>query len=195
MLIEKMVSMVRGGMDPRSVMEHMVTYSPGMSLKVNKATTGTEDGTGSFVPVAQGTVVSVILAGAGNSGADPLVLLPDGRKVVLPFMDVFESISRRKNRMSEQLTDVYATVTLTKPIPSGLISCLSGGQLQGVTLPEHPLTDTDTNLSFLMRACTQGEMDAAIECIKVQAGTSFESSASAVADDWISATAPKLATV
>ena len=90
-LIDSMIDAVQAGSDPREVYESSLTYPPGSSVKVNKATTGTDPNTGSSVSVPEGTVVTIIGVGGGESGVDHHVQLPDGDQAVIPFADLGEA--------------------------------------------------------------------------------------------------------
>lgn len=89
--IDAMVSMVQDGYTPRSVWEGTLSLHPGSSAKVNKATTGMDPQSGASVSVPEGSMVTIVGVGAGDSGVDHLVQLDDGKKIVIPHADLGES--------------------------------------------------------------------------------------------------------
>jgi hypothetical protein len=90
-LINSMVNAVNEGHSPRKVLETSLTYAPGSSVRVNKATRGTDPDTGASVSVPEGTVVTIIGVGGGGSGVDHHVRLESGDQAVIPFMDLGEA--------------------------------------------------------------------------------------------------------
>ncbi len=83
-LVSRMVSLVERGHSPGKVLESSLNYGPGSSVKVNKATTGKDPQTGGSISIPEGTVVSILGIGGGNSlelVADLLFLLQVMMKV------------------------------------------------------------------------------------------------------------------
>ena len=102
-LIEQMIKSVQDGYTPRSVYEATLTYHPGSTVRVNKDTTGILFPTGGDVSVPHGTIVSIVGVGAGPSGKDHLVRLPDGQQATIPFYNLGESVLRRFKSRTEDL--------------------------------------------------------------------------------------------
>lgn len=94
-VIEQMVRAVTDGYSPRSVYETSLTYHPGSTVKVNKDTKGMSFPDGAEVAVTKGSLVNIVGVGAGPSGKDHLVRLPDGSQATIPFYDLGESKLRR----------------------------------------------------------------------------------------------------
>jgi len=188
-LIDQMVTAVEAGYTPRSVWETSLTYAPGSTAKVNKATTGKDPSTGAAIAIPEGDVVSIIGVGGGDSGNDHHVLLKDGRQAYVPYYDLGESTLSKADEINENdLVGVVSKVTLSKPLPQSAIDWLSGGYVDyGVELPHTPQADSSSSTSFLMKAEDQEMLDGALEALKKVAGASYKSSASASLTDWAEA--------
>lgn len=192
-MIKQMVAAVEEGYSPRSVWETSLTFAPGATVKVNKATTGTDPQTGASVSIPEGEVVSILGIGGGPSGTDHHVLLKDGRQAIVPFYDLGEATLLRRAPYDQaiyesDLIGVVSKITLAKPLPQSTVDWLAGGhQDYGVELPYSPQADSGTAITFLMKADDQEMLDAAIEALKKVAGASYKSSTSASLTDWAKA--------
>lgn len=186
-MIKQMVAAVEEGYTPRSVWETSLTFAPGSTVKVNKATTGKDPQTGAAISVPEGEVVSILGVGGGTSGVDHHVLLKDGRQAVIPFYDLGESSLEKDDgdQVNESLVGVVAKITLTKPLPQSAVDWLKSGYYDyGVALPYKPQADSSSATSFLMKAEDQETLDGAVEALKKVAGSSFKSSSPATLTDW-----------
>jgi len=190
-LIEQMVELVEQGYTPLSVWESTLTYHAGSAVKVNKATTGKDPETGSSIAVPEGTVVTIVGVGGGESGNDPHVQLPSGQQAIIPFYDLGEGeVGLSKGDaldedVQEELTGVVHKVTLSKPLPQGAVDWLASGYMDyGVELPDTPSDDSASAVSFLMKGEDEETVEAALEGLKKEAGTSFKSSSAATMVDW-----------
>lgn len=191
-MINQMVAAVEEGYTPRSVWETSLTYAPGSTVKVNKATTVTDPQSGSTFTIPEGEVVSILAVGGGPSGNDHHVELKDGRQAIVPYYDLGESELKKSDENLNEMSDlvgVVAKITLTKPLPQSAIDWLGGvgeGAYAdyGVMLPYSPLSDSDSSVSFLMKADDQDTLDSAIEVLKKVSGASYKSDASASLTDW-----------
>ena len=189
-MIKQMVAAVEGGYTPRSVWETSLTFAPGSTVKVNKATTGTDPQTGASISIPEGEVVSILAVGGGPSGVDHHVRLKDGRQAIVPFYDLGESsLERDGSELNESdLVGIVSKITLAKPLPQSTIDWLAGGyQDYGVELPYAPQADSGSATTFLMKATDQETLDAAIEALKKVAGASYKSDAAASLTDWAKA--------
>jgi len=182
-LIEQMVTAVGKGYRPKHVWESSLNFHPGSPVKVNKATTGELLGGGS-VAIPEGSVVTVVGVGGGPSGVDHQVMLQDGRQAVVPFADLGEEVLRAR-KVSEQITDVAAKVTLSKPLPDGCTAFLTSGYTSmGVELPHTPSSDSDSAMTFYVKAPSTEVMQAFLSQLEKCAGASFKSSAEATLTDY-----------
>ena len=185
-LIDQMVSAVEEGYTPRSVWETSLTYAPGSTVKVNKATTGKDPDTGAAVSVPEGEVVSIIGVGGGETGNDHHVLLKDGRQAFIHYYDLGESILQREYIDENNLVGVVSKVTLSKPLPQSTVEWLTGGYRDyGVELPYKPQADSSSATSFLMKAEDQEMLDGALDALKRVSGASYKGDASASLTDWV----------
>lgn len=190
-MVEQMVAAVEEGYTPRSVWETSLTFAPGSTVKVNKATTGTDPVSGASITIPEGEVVSILGIGGGTSGVDHHVLLKDGRQAIVPFYDLGEASLMREDGSSlyeSDLIGVVSKITLAKPLPQSAIDWLGGGYFDyGVELPYTPQTDSTSSTTFLMKAEDQDMLDAAIESLKKVAGASYKSDSPASLTDWAKA--------
>lgn len=183
-MIDQMIELVNEGLDPRAVVEATLSLHPGSTAKVNKSTTGKDPHSEATFAIPEGSVVTVIGIGGGDSGTDHHVQLEDGRQAIIPFMDLGESILQQ-----EELTGAVAKVTLAKPLPQSALDFLSGEYADyGVELPENPEADSAASVTFLMKAEDEESLEMGIDHLKKLAGASFKSSAAATVLDWTSAT-------
>ena len=184
-LINQMIAAVEDGYTPRSVWETSLTYAPGSTAKVNKATTGKDPETGAAVSVPEGEIVSIIGVGGGDTGNDHHVLLKDGRQAFISYYDLGESTLRKDSVDENDLVGIVSKVTLSKPLPQSAIDWMSGGYLDyGVELPHTPQADSSTSTTFLMKAEDQEMLDGALEALKKVAGASYKSAAVSSLTDW-----------
>ncbi len=184
-IVTRMVGLVEKGNDPKHVLESSLSYGPGSSVKVNKATTGTDPQTGGSVSIPEGTLVTILGIGGGDSGSDHHAQLQDGRQVIIPFADLGESFESNDDDLDEDLTGSVVQVVLSKPLPDGAVSWLEGGFMDyGVQLPSEPMKDDSGSVTFLMKADDKEMLDSALEVLKREAGASFKSSKDASLTDW-----------
>lgn len=185
-LIDMMVSAVEEGYTPRSVVETSLVFGPGARAKVNKATTAKDYHTGAAVTIPEGTVVTVIGVGGGDTGNDHHVMLPNGNQAVVPFYDLGESMLQQEHVDEMMLTSgVVKKITLSKPLPQSAIEWLEAGYMDfDVELPAVPDKDDDKSVVFMMKGEDEVMLDAAIGDLKTAAGTSFKSVAPASLGDW-----------
>lgn len=187
-MIKQMVAAVERGFTPRSVVEATLVYKPGSNVKVNKSTTGVDYHTKASVTIPEGTLVSVVGVGAGPSGVDHHVMLPDGKQVIIPFADLGESILKRaRNRIREMelLTGSVVKVSMIKPLPQSVLDWLQVNYMDfGVELPPVPLVDDDSSLVFMMKGESPECLETAIDDLKSWAGASFKSADPVSLTDW-----------
>jgi len=112
-LINSMIKAVHEGHDPREVLETSLTYPPGSSVKVNKATTAKDPVSGATFSVPEGTVATILGVGGGESGVDHHVSLPGGKQGIIPFMDLGEAeefSDKEKKAMMSSVRDLVKKV-------------------------------------------------------------------------------------
>lgn len=95
------VKLASMGLTPDKVLESSLTFHPGARIRAKVGTSGMKED-GSTISIPEGTVMTVIGVGGGQSGVDPLVQLPSGEIVNVPFDQVMEGVKlRRRGRKSE----------------------------------------------------------------------------------------------
>lgn len=87
-IIEHMVRLVQRGVNPRKVWETSMTYHPGATVMINKATTAKKLNSQESIDVAKDTLVTIVGVGGGPSGHDMHCRLPDGTQAIVPFYDL-----------------------------------------------------------------------------------------------------------
>ena len=90
-MVEHMVRLAQRGLKPSKVVESTLSFHPGSSAQVNKDTTAVGYQSNETLSVAKNTLVTIVGIGAGPSGVDHHVRLPDGKQVVIPFYDLNSS--------------------------------------------------------------------------------------------------------
>lgn len=189
-MIEQMVTAVQDGYRARSVWETSLTYAPGSSVKVNKATSATDPNTGASLTIPEGEVVTILGVGGGPSGVDHHVLRPNGSQAIVPFYNLGESTLKKNGAsLSEALVGVVKKVVLTKPLPQSVIDWVGGGYADyGVELPDVPMDDSSSAVTFLMKSEDEEMMSSAMDSLKKAAGGSFKSEADSDLTAWAGAT-------